>query len=262
MKANLFKKIESVGDRFIVWCESIASAGVFISNIFLVKPDKELLNLFLKQLYNLGMRSLPIIGLSALFIGMVAGLQGYTTLNKFGATAELGQLIALSITRELAPVISGLLFAGRAGSALTAEIGLMRTTNQLISMEMMAVNPMRQIIQPRFLAGFIALPMLTIIFMGVSIYAGYVVGVNWLGIDSGSFLANMASAVSFSGDILNGIIKSVVFSFIVLGVSLYQGYNAAPNSEGVSTATTRSVVISSVLILLLDFLLTLMMLGG
>ena len=200
--------------------------------------------------------------LSAFFIGMVVALQGYNTLQKFGAEQELGQLLALAIVRELGPVVSALLFAGRAGSALTAELGLMRATSQLSSMEMMAVNPLWRIVAPRFWAGFIALPLLTILFNMTSIYGGHMVGVDWLGVDSGSFWSNMQSAVSFHADILNGIIKSVVFGFVVTWVAVYQGYYSEPSARGISRATTKTVVYSSLLILALDFVLTAVMMGG
>ena len=193
---------------------------------------------------------------------MVVGLQGYNTLDKFGATAQLGQLLALSITRELGPVVTALLFAGRAGSALTAEIGLMKATEQLSSMDMMGVDPLWRIIYPRFFAGLISLPILSLIFSAVAIYGGYFVGVSWLGIDSGSFWSNMSASVDFKLDVVSGIIKSIVFGFVTTWVSVYQGFDCIPTSEGISRATTKTVVYSSLLILGLDFILTAMMIGG
>ncbi|HRE30814.1 MAG TPA: lipid asymmetry maintenance ABC transporter permease subunit MlaE, partial [Candidatus Berkiella sp.] len=199
---------------------------------------------------------------SGLFIGMVLGLQGYTILVKFGADQALGQLIALSMVRELGPVVGALLFAGRAGSAITAEIGLMKVTEQLSSMEMLGVDPLRRVIAPRFWAGQISLPLLTLIFTAVAIYGGYMVGVQWLGVDEGSFWANMRSAVDFREDIVNGIIKSVVFGTLVTWIAVYQGYTCPPTAEGIGKATTRTVVFSSLATLGMDFILTAIMFGG
>ena len=197
-----------------------------------------------------------------MFIGMVVALQGYNTLQKFGAEQELGQLLALSVVRELGPVVSALLFAGRAGSALTAELGLMRATEQLSSMEMMAVDPLWKIVSPRFWAGFISLPLLTILFNLTAIYGGQLVGVNWLGVDAGSFWTNMQTAVDFRIDILNGVIKSVVFGVVVTWIAVYQGFYSDPNAAGISRETTKTVVFSSLMILELDFVLTAMMMEG
>ena len=193
---------------------------------------------------------------------MVVGLQGYNTLDKFSAAQQLGQLVALSVTRELGPVVTALLVAGRAGSALTAEIGLMKATEQLASMEMMGVDPLWRVISPRFWAGFISMPMLTAIFSAVAIYGGFLVGVKWLGLDDGAFWSNMQSSVDFHNDVLNGLIKSVVFGFVVTWIAVFQGYDAVPTAEGISRATTRTVVYSSLAILGLDFVLTATMLGG
>jgi phospholipid/cholesterol/gamma-HCH transport system permease protein len=200
--------------------------------------------------------------LSGLFIGMVVALQGYNTLQKFAAEQELGQLLTLSITRELGPVVTALLFAGRAGSALTAEIGLMRATDQISCMEMMAVDPLAQIISPRFWAGIISMPILAILFNVVAVYGGHMVGVDWLGVDDGSFWSNMQSSVNFRTDVLSGLIKSLVFGFVVVWIALYQGYFADSNSEGISRATTNTVVYSSLMVLALDFVLTAIMMGG
>ena len=193
---------------------------------------------------------------------MVVGLQGYNTLEKFGASSQLGQLLALSICRELGPVISALLFAGRAGSALTAEIGLMKATEQLASMDMMGVDPLGRIIYPRFLAGVIALPMLSLIFAAVAVFGGYFIGVQWLGLDAGSFWSNMQAAVDFRIDVLSGIVKSVVFAFVVIWIAVFQGFTCVPTAEGISQATTRTVVYSSLAVLGFDFLLTAIMIGG
>ena len=193
---------------------------------------------------------------------MVVALQGYNTLRKFGAEQELGQLVALSVVRELGPVVTALLFAGRAGSALTAEIGLMRATEQIGGMEMMAVDPMWRVVAPRLWAGLIAMPVLAILFNVVAIMGGHLVGVDWLGVDDGAFWSNMQAAVDFQDDIVNGIIKSVVFGFVITWVSVYQGFYSPPNAAGISQATTRTVVYSSLLILALDFVLTSLMMGG
>lgn len=209
-----------------------------------------------------GVLSLAIIIVSGLFIGMVLGFQGYTILVKFGAEQALGQLVALSLVRELGPVVAALLFAGRAGSALTAEIGLMKATEQLASMEMLGIDPLRRIIAPRFWAGQISLPILAAIFSSVAVGGGYMVGVEWLGVDAGAFWANMQTSVEFYEDVINGLIKSVVFGTVVTWIAVYQGYTCIPTSEGIGKATTRTVVLSSLVILGLDFLLTAMMFGG
>lgn len=215
--------------------------------------------LLMKQLYSVGVLSLIIVLVSGLFIGMVLALQGYTILVGYGAEASLGPMVALSLLRELGPVVAALLFAGRAGSALTAEIGLMKATEQLSSLEMMAVDPLRRVIAPRFWAGFISLPLLAAIFSAIGILGAHIVGVDWLGVDSGTFWSVMQSQVSFEKDILNGIIKSVVFAFVVTWIAVYKGYSCEPTSEGISRATTSTVVQSSLLVLGLDFVLTALM---
>ena len=200
--------------------------------------------------------------MSGLFIGMVLGLQGYVVLVGFAAESSLGQLVALSLLRELGPVVTALLFAGRAGSALTAEIGLMKATEQLSSLEMMAVDPLRRVISPRFWAGIISMPILTVIFVAIGIWGGALVGVDWKGVDGGSFWSVMQNSVSWQTDILNGIIKSVVFAVAVVWIALFNGYDAVPTSEGISRATTKTVVHASLTVLALDFVLTAMMFGG
>ncbi|MBI1835241.1 MAG: lipid asymmetry maintenance ABC transporter permease subunit MlaE [Burkholderiales bacterium] len=208
------------------------------------------------QVHFIGNYSLVIIAISGLFVGFVLGYQGYYTLNKYGSEEALGLLVALSLVRELGPVVTALLFAGRAGTSLTAEIGLMKAGEQLAAMEMMAVNPLQRVIAPRFLGGIIAMPILTLIFNAMGIIGGYLVGVALIGVDSGSFWSQMQAGVDVWKDLGNGIVKSVVFGFAVTFVALYQGYEAQPTPEGVSHATTRTVVISSLLVLWLDFLLT------
>ncbi len=215
--------------------------------------------LLTSQVFALGVLSLVIIVVSGLFVGMVLGLQGYNTLVDFGAEESLGILLALSLVRELGPVVSALLFAGRAGSALTAEIGLMKTTEQLAAMEMMAVDPLHRVVAPRLLAGILAMPLLAAIFSAVGVYGGYFVGVGLLGVDEGAFWSQMQSAVDFHDDILNGVIKSFVFGIAVTWIAVFEGYDTAPTSQGISRATTRTVVNSSLAVLGLDFVLTALM---
>lgn len=243
--------------------QNTGASALFLMRSLVGKPKFfKNARLLCQQMYYVGIFSLLIIVISGLFIGMVLGLQGYTILVQFGASQALGQLVALSLVRELGPVVTGLLFAGRAGSALTAEIGLMKATEQLASMEMLGVDPLRRIIAPRFWAGQISMPILALIFSAVAIYGGYMVGVQWLGVDSGAFWGNMQNAVSFKEDVVNGIIKSMVFGTLVTWIAIYQGYCCAPTSEGIARATTRTVVYGSLAILSIDFFLTAVMFGG
>jgi phospholipid/cholesterol/gamma-HCH transport system permease protein len=212
--------------------------------------------LVIRELYFTGVLSLIIILVSGLFVGMVLGLQGYHTLQTYGSESALGVLVALSLVRELGPVVSALLFASRAGSAMTAEIGLMKATEQLAAMEMMAVDPIARVIAPRFWAGIISMPLLAALFSAMGIFGGYLVGVVLIGVDEGSFWSQMQAAVDVREDILNGVIKSFVFGIAVSWIALFEGYDAPPTAEGVSGATTRTVVTSSLTILALDFLLT------
>lgn len=211
------------------------------------------------QIHFIGNYSLVIIAVSGLFVGFVLGLQGYYTLNKYGSEQALGLLVALSLTRELGPVVTALLFAGRAGTSLTAEIGLMKAGEQLSAMEMMAVNPLQRVVAPRFWAGVIAMPVLAAIFSAVGVMGGYVVGVLLIGVDEGAFWSQMQGGVDVWNDIANGVLKSVVFGVAVTFVALFQGYEAQPTPEGVARATTRTVVIASLMVLGLDFLLTALM---
>ncbi len=213
------------------------------------------------QIYSVGVRSLLIILVSGLFVGMVLGYQGYITLVTFGAAEALGGVVALSLVRELGPVVSALLFAGRAGSALTAELGLMKTTEQLSAMEMMAVNPYRRIFAPRFVAGFVSMPLLAAIFSAIGVMGGFVVGVGLLGVDSGSYFSQMQAVTNWNDDVLSGVIKSIAFGFVVTWIAVFQGFNATPTSEGISRATTQTVVIASLAVLGLDFILTGLMFG-
>jgi len=211
------------------------------------------------QVHFIGNYSLVIIAVSGLFVGFVLGLQGYYTLNKYGSEQALGLLVALSLVRELGPVVTALLFAGRAGTSLTAEIGLMKAGEQLAAMEMMAVDPLTRVLAPRFWAGVIAMPILAAVFSAVGVLGGYVVGVRMIGVDEGAFWSQMQGGVEVWADVGNGVIKSVVFGVAVTFIALYQGYLADATPEGVARATTRTVVIGSLMVLWLDFLLTALM---
>ena len=237
------------GTRFLLQTLS-GSASVF--------PRPRLL---LNQLYSVGVLSFLIITISGLFVGMVLGLQGFYILSDFGAEETLGVMVAASLVRELGPVVSALLFAGRAGSALTAEIGLMKATEQLSGMEMMAVDPIKRIISPRFLAGLFSMPLLAALFSAVGILGGQLVGSGLLGVDEGAYWSQMQAKLDFQDDIINGVIKSIVFGFVTTWIALFEGYDSIPTSEGVSRATTRTVVNSAFSILGLDFILTALMFG-
>lgn len=255
--------IQKFGRQGINSCIRFGKSGLFLAMIVGQSHQcRSGFKLLVEQLYRVGVLSLFITVFAAIFIGMVLGLEGYHTLERFGATEALGQLIALSVVRELGPVITALLFAGRAGSALTAEIGLMRATEQLDCMAMMAVNPVAKIIAPRFWAGVISLPILTILFNLIAIDGGQWVGVHWLGLDSGTFWSNMQSHVNFGGDILNGVLKSIVFGVMITWIAVYQGYYAEPNAAGISRATTKTVVYASLMTLAFDFILTAVMMGA
>jgi phospholipid/cholesterol/gamma-HCH transport system permease protein len=217
--------------------------------------------LLVRQLFSVGVLSVLIITVSGLFVGMVLGLQGYYVLSKFGAEETLGVMVAASLVRELGPVVTALLFAGRAGSALTAEIGLMKATEQLSGLEMMAVDPVNRVLTPRFVAGFIAMPLLAAMFSAVGVLGGYFVGVGLLGVDDGSYWSQMQSTIDLYDDVLNGVIKSLVFGVVCTWIALFQGYDTTPTSEGVSRATTRTVVHSALAVLGLDFMLTALMFG-
>ncbi|MET0067530.1 MAG: lipid asymmetry maintenance ABC transporter permease subunit MlaE [Candidatus Thiodiazotropha sp.] len=219
------------------------------------------LGLLISQIHSIGVRTTTIIIVSGLFVGMVLGLQGYYVLSQFGAEDSLGVMVAASLVRELGPVVTALLFAGRAGSALTAEIGLMKATEQLSGLEMMAVDPVRRILTPRFYAGFVSMPLLAAMFSAVGVIGGYFVSVGLLGVDDGAFWSQMQSKIDWGEDVINGVIKSFVFGFVCAWIALFQGYDAVPTSSGVSEATTRTVVHSSLAVLVLDFVLTALMFG-
>ena len=255
--------ISRQGRRALDIFQTMGRATLVLFGALVSRPQPgKMFPLLVRQLYNVGVLSVAIILVSGLFIGMVLSLQGYIVLVDFGAETSLGQMVALSLLRELGPVVTALLFAGRAGSALTAEIGLMKTTEQLSSMEMMAVDPLRQVIAPRFWAGVISMPLLAMLFCAVGIWGGELVGVEWKGIDHGSFWSVMQSSVDLGYDIGNSIIKSVVFAITVTWIAVFNGYDAVPTSEGISRATTRTVVNSSLAVLGLDFVLTALMFGN
>lgn len=254
--------IQSLGRKTIDRLASVGRASLMLFGAIFSKPNPvKGFPLLIKQLYVVGVLSLIIILVSGLFIGMVLALQGYTVLVDYGAEGSLGQMVSLSLLRELGPVVTALLFAGRAGSALTAEIGLMKATEQLTSLEMMAVDPLKRIVAPRFWAGVISMPILAMMFSSVGLIGGHLVGVEWLGVDSGGFWSVMQASVDFRADVMNGVIKSFVFAVVVTWIAIFKGYDAIPTSEGISQATTQTVVQSSLAVLGLDFVLTALMFG-
>lgn len=257
----MIQLIAQMGANTLNTLSAAGRAGLMLFGALIALPQWKNVTLTIKQIYVVGVQSLLIIIVSGIFIGMVMALQGYTILVGYGAEGSLGPLVALSLLRELGPVVTALLFAGRAGSALTAEIGLMKATEQLSSLEMMAVDPLRRVVSPRFWAGLISMPMLAVIFSAVGILGGYAVGVDWLGVDSGSYWSVMQSAVDWNVDVMNGVVKSIVFAFVVTWIAIFKGYDAVPTSEGISAATTQTVVYASLAVLGLDFVLTALMFG-
>lgn len=256
------EKIAALGRGGILVLEALGRSVFFLLNALVGR--NALGNggqLLIKQLLFVGVLSLPIIIVAGLFIGMVLALQGYTILVGYGSEQAVGQMIALTLLRELGPVVTGLLFAGRAGSALTAEIGNMKATEQLSSLEMIGVDPLKYIIAPRLWAGFISMPLLAAIFSVVGIWGGAMVAIDWLGVYEGSFWVNMQNSVDFRQDVLNGVIKSITFAFVVTWIAVFQGYECDATSEGISRATTRTVVYASLAVLGLDFILTALMFG-
>lgn len=241
--------LRGLGHHAAFFVELIKSIPAALRRFFLV----------VAQIHAIGNYSLVIIVASGMAVGFVLGLQGYYTLSRYGAAESLGLLVALSLVRELGPVVTALLYAGRAGTSLTAEIGLMKAGEQLAAMEMMAIDPRKRVLAPRFVGGLIAMPLLAAMFSAVGIFGGYVVGVLLIGIDSGQFWSQMQNGVDVFDDIGNGIVKSFVFGVACTFVALYQGYEAQATPEGVAQATTRTVVISSLAVLMLDFVLTALM---
>lgn len=258
----MIDRIAALGRSGLDMLEAMGRSGMVLFHALWAWPNvRTSFPLLVKQIYAVGVLSMVIIVVSGLFIGMVLALQGYNILNRYGSEQALGQMVALTLLRELGPVVTALLFAGRAGSALTAEIGLMKTTEQLASMEMIGVDPLRRIVSPRFWAGFICMPTLALIFSSVGVLGAYAVGVLWLGVDGGSFWSNMQGSVEWREDVMNGFIKSVVFGVVVTWIAVFQGYDTVPTSEGISRATTRTVVYASLAVLGLDFILTAVMFG-
>jgi len=255
--------VRSIGHHTVSGLWRLGYASRFFALILLQSGTSfRRLRLIIRELYFTGVLSLIIILVSGLFVGMVLGLQGYQTLQTYGSESALGVLVALSLVRELGPVVSALLFASRAGSAMTAEIGLMKATEQLSAMEMMAVDPIARVVAPRFWAGVISMPLLAAMFSAMGVFGGYLVGVVLIGVDEGSFWSQMQNAVDFREDIVNGVIKSFVFGVAVTWIALFEGYDAPPTAEGVSGATPRTVVTSSLAVLGLDFVLTALMFRG
>ncbi|MDR4513142.1 lipid asymmetry maintenance ABC transporter permease subunit MlaE [Nitrosomonas sp.] len=263
MPKRIIAGIQRVGHSTIEGIRRLGHATRFFL-LVLLKSGTSLrrFNLVIRELFYVGVLSLIIIVVSGLFVGMVLGLQGYETLQKYGSESAVGTLVALSLVRELGPVVAALLFASRAGSAITAEIGLMKATEQLSAMGMMAVDPVARIVAPRFWAGVISMPLLAAIFSVMGVFGGYLVAVVFIGVDAGSFWSQMQSNVDFRIDILNGFIKSCFFGVAVTAIAVFEGYDSPPTAEGVSGATTRTVVTSSLVILGLDFILTAFMFRG
>jgi len=258
----MIEALASLGRSGLAVIASLGRAHLLLLGILggtpslLVRP-----RLLTAQLYGVGVLSVLIVVVSGLFVGMVLGLQGHYVLSQFGAAESLGVMVAASLVRELGPVVTALLVAGRAGSALTAEIGLMKATEQLSGLEMMAVDPVKRVLTPRFFGGLLAMPLLAAMFSAVGVIGGWFVGVGLLGVDDGAFWSQMQAKIDLEEDLINGVIKSVVFGFVVTWIALYEGYDATPTSAGVSRATTRTVVHSALAVLGLDFILTALMFG-
>ena len=237
--------------------EALGANSIFFGRLLLAAPAGCLRpGLIAAQIYSIGAQSLVLIMIAGFFVGMVLGLQGFYTLTKFGAVASLGSVVVLSLVRELGPVVTALLFAGRAGTALASEIGLMRATEQLSGMAMMATDPFKRVVVPRFIGGAISMPLLAATFSVIGILGAYYVGVEVKDIDQGTFWAPMRGNVDFWDDVMGGVIKSGVFGVAASAIAVYEGYHAHPTAEGVSRATTRTVIITAVSVLILDFMLT------
>lgn len=251
------KLLRELADNAGDFAATVGGVTLFLGRV-LVQMPRALLRptLVIEQIHNAGALSLVIIMTCGLFVGMVLGLQLYYVLSIFGGTAALGTVVSLALYRELGPVVTALLFAGRAGTSITAEIGLMRATDQLAAMEMMAVDPMAYVAAPRFLACLIAMPLLACVFNALGIFGAHLVGVTWLGLDNGTFWSNMTSSVDVWKDVVNGVWKSCAFGAVVALIAVFQGYTTPPTSEGVAYATTRTVVFSSIVVLALDFVMT------
>ncbi len=253
---------QRLGERSLSMLERLGRGTIFFLKVLMAIPSVLIRpRLLISQMHSVGVLSFSLIVIAGLFVGMVLALQGFYTLSDFGAEGMLGVMVAASLIRELGPVVAGLLFAGRAGSALTAEIGLMKATEQLSGMEMMAVDPMARVIAPRFLAGLISMPLLASLFTAVGVLGGHLIGVGLLGIDEGGYWSQIQAKIDFQEDVINGLIKSIVFGWVITWIAVFEGYDAIPTSDGVSRATTRTVVHSAFAVLLLDFILTALMFG-
>lgn len=253
----LFHSVARVGAATRGWVEGVGRGARLLAQLLGLLPASLMrFGLVRDQMHFLGNHSLAIIAVSGLFVGFVLGLQGYYTLQRYGSAEALGLLVALSLLRELGPVVAALLFAGRAGTAITAEIGLMKAGEQLSAMEMMAISPVQRVLAPRFWAGVVTMPLLAAIFSAVGIVGGWLVGVVLIGVDAGAFWGQMQSGVDWLADLGSGVLKSVIFGLAVTFIALHQGYTARPTPEGVSRATTRTVVRASLAVLGLDFVLT------
>src|SRR5688572_14954566 len=258
------KGVRHIGHQVVggVWRFGYATRFFFLTLARSATSFRRFRGLTFREIYFSGVLSLIIIVVSGLFVGMVLALQGYETLQKYGSAEAVGTLVALSLTRELGPVVAALLFASRAGSAMTAEIGLMKATEQISAMELMAVDPIARGVGPRFWGGLISMPLLAAMFSAVGVFGGYLIAVVLIGVDAGAFWSQMQASVDLRNDIVNGVIKSVVFGVAVTWIAVFEGYDAVPTAEGVSRATTRTVVTSSLAILALDFVLTALMFTG
>ena len=262
-EARLVAALAWVGRYSLARLAALGRGAIFLAQVLAGVPGAAARpGDLVRQVGRVGAQSMVLVVVAGAFVGMVLGLQGYNMLVRFGAEESLGLVVALALVRELGPVVSALLFAGRAGSALAAEIGLMKTTEQLAAMRQMAVDPLHRIIAPRFLAGAFSVPLLAAIFSAVGVLGGQLVGVGLLGVDDGAFWSQMQAGIDFRDDVAEGIVKSVVFGFVVTWIALFQGYDAVPTPEGVSRATTRAVVWSSLAVLGLDLVLTTLMLNG
>ena len=259
----IVQAVRKIGSGVIAGITRIGYAARFLLSILshsgtsFMRP-----RLVVREVYQAGVLSLIIVCMSGLFVGMVLALQGYETLSRYGASESMGVLVAMALVRELGPVVAGLLFASRAGSAMTAEIGLMKTTEHLAAMEVMAVDPIARVVAPRFWGGVISLPLLAVLFSTLGVFGGFLVAVKLIGVDSGAFWSQMQASVDWRYGVMNGVIKSVVFGFAVSLIAVFEGYDADPTAEGVSAATTRTVVTSALAILALDFVLTVFMFRG
>ncbi len=256
----MFSVFQKLGYTTLSMFQRLGRGNVFLIQVLmscvsvLIRPG-----LLIRQMYSVGVRTLIIVVVAGLFVGMVMALQSYYALVEFGAENSVGVMVALALLRELGPVVTALLFAGRAGSALTAEIGLMKATEQLSGMEMMAVDPLKRVIAPRFMAGVLSMPMLAVIFSAVGMFGAYLVAVQLLGLDVGAFWSQAQAKVDLYHDVYNGILKSFVFGVVTTWIAVFEGYDCLPTSEGLGQATTRTVVHSSIAILFLDFVLTALM---